>query len=971
MQTGQTTLLTTTTGDETAGSFGGNDELVFTSLSALVPGVNSSGSTSNVYAYNAITGVISLVSTTPQGTGGNGGSLSPVISAQGNAIIFSSGASNLVSGFDLATNIFAPTGPLYIFNNTEPELQQFSLSSPTYSVLQNGGAATVTIDREFGTQGTANVTVTASNGTATSGTDFTGGSQNVTFPSGATSETVTIPILSQSGFSGERTVNLSLSNNSPGVLLGAQPTAVLDIQGDTLTGGLVENDGVAISSNGDTYQYIAAQNGVLTLQVTPVANITATWTLTVKDPNGDSFIDSNTGSTDIFSNDNGATRVDLMATVGEVYTINVDSTNNAGAVYDLDVTNIVNRVQTAAGSTLQISGSTIPIQVLVGTPGIGDIGTGDAQDITISSPGFQNDTTYDAPTLGQASLLGTAAYAALQATEFLSNDGLFVDPSVPLPVTVSGLNGVAASTTSGTPVTINALSADSGAIPLTLTAVTTPAHGSATINPNNTIRYTPAPGFTGTDTFNYTADDSSGGEGTATVTVTVTQATTNNNLPTSSVNSLPATEPTSFTVSWSGTDVSGGGGIARYSIFESDNGGPFTALLSNTTQTSTTFNGVSGHTYGFYSVATDKAGKVQPTPSAAQATSTVTATQLPSSSVNPLPATESTSFTVSWSGTDIPGGGGIVSYSIFLSIDGGPFTAFITNTTQTSTTFTGQSGHTYGFYSVATDEAGKVQPTPTAEQATTTVVTAAGAPPTSTVGPLPVSTTDTSFTVSWSGSPGTGASSITSFEIFLSVDGGPFRAIETHTTATSLTFTGVAGNTYGFYSVATNNLGLVQATPAAAQATIAVLSSITPPPPPPPPPAPVIIGEKAVFTRKLNKKGKPTGKAVLTDFIFNFSAPLDQTTAAIAANYQLDSISTKKVKKKTKTILHPITGFTVSYIQATDSVDLKLIGTQAFPTGGRLTVLSGSPGEVSSASGTPLEGTTVFAISKKGTTINP
>ena len=115
----------------------------------------------------------------------------------------------------------------------------------------------------------------------------------------------------------------------------------------------------------------------------------------------------------------------------------------------------------------------------------------------------------------------------------------------------------------------------------------------------------------------------------------------------------------------------------------------------------------------------------------------------------------------------------------------------------------------------------------------------------------------------------------------------------------------------------------------------------------------MIIGERSVFTRKLNKRGKPTGKAVLTDFIINFSAPLDQTTASIAANYELDSISTKKVRKKTTTILHPITGFTVSYIQATDSVDLKLIGTQAFPTGGRLTVLSGSPGEVSGASGTP------------------
>ena len=55
----------------------------------------------------------------------------------------------------------------------------------------------------------------------------------------------------------------------------------------------------------------------------------------------------------------------------------------------------------------------------------------------------------------------------------------------------------------------------------------------------------------------------------------------------------------------------------------------------------------------------------------------------------------------------------IASYTIYDSDDGGPFTAFLTNTTLTSTTFTGQLGHTYGFYSVATDNLGDVQPTPT------------------------------------------------------------------------------------------------------------------------------------------------------------------------------------------------------------------------------------------------------------------
>src|SRR5205823_5546097 len=97
--------------------------------------------------------------------------------------------------------------------------------------------------------------------------------------------------------------------------------------------------------------------------------------------------------------------------------------------------------------------------------------------------------------------------------------------------------------------------------------------------------------------------------------------------PTSSVNPLPAVSTgTSFTVSWAGSDDAGGSGIATFSIFVSDNGGPFTPFLQNTTQTSATFTGVVGHTYGFYSVATDNVGNVQPTPTAAQANTHVGAT---------------------------------------------------------------------------------------------------------------------------------------------------------------------------------------------------------------------------------------------------------------------------------------------------------------------------------------------------------
>ena len=106
-------------------------------------------------------------------------------------------------------------------------------------------------------------------------------------------------------------------------------------------------------------------------------------------------------------------------------------------------------------------------------------------------------------------------------------------------------------------------------------------------------------------------------------------------------------------------------------------------------------------------------------------------------------------------------------------------------------------------------------------------------PPTSTVGSLPAQTTSTSFLVSASGTDPSGSngstpSGIASFAIYVSEDGGAFTAFATVTPANpAALFTGQAGHTYGFYSVATDNAGNVQPTPAAAQATVQIVAPVT------------------------------------------------------------------------------------------------------------------------------------------------
>jgi RHS repeat-associated protein len=247
----------------------------------------------------------------------------------------------------------------------------------------------------------------------------------------------------------------------------------------------------------------------------------------------------------------------------------------------------------------------------------------------------------------------------------------------------------------------------------------------------------------------------------------------------------------------------------------------------------------------------------------------------PASSVAPLRSNENaTSFTVTWSGQDDTGGSGIASFNIFASDNGGAYMLWQSDTTETSATFTGVYGHSYSFYSVATDNAGIVETSRGSPQAHTIVA----GPPTSSVNALPAVSTTTSFTVSWSGSPGEGASSIASYSIFDSEDGGPFTVFLTNTKATSATFTGQPGHSYGFYSVATDNLGLVQPTPSSAQATTKVKP--TPPTPPPPaPPPPLVTVTKVVD--KLNKKHQ------VMEVDVSFSGLVNFAEAQALASYRL------------------------------------------------------------------------------------
>jgi hypothetical protein len=97
--------------------------------------------------------------------------------------------------------------------------------------------------------------------------------------------------------------------------------------------------------------------------------------------------------------------------------------------------------------------------------------------------------------------------------------------------------------------------------------------------------------------------------------------TIDNTKPTSHVNPLPATETTTFQVSWTAFDV--GAGVQDTTLYASDNGGPFTAWQTNVMTSSALFSGIAGHSYAFYSIARDLVGNIEGGKSTAEATTKI------------------------------------------------------------------------------------------------------------------------------------------------------------------------------------------------------------------------------------------------------------------------------------------------------------------------------------------------------------
>jgi hypothetical protein len=106
----------------------------------------------------------------------------------------------------------------------------FKFAEDDYTVGEDDGVAIITVDRITGASGETSVSYQTSNGTATSGSDYTGASGTLTFKEGETRKHFEVEIKDDEISDAGETVNLALTNPTAGSSLATPSIATLTIE---------------------------------------------------------------------------------------------------------------------------------------------------------------------------------------------------------------------------------------------------------------------------------------------------------------------------------------------------------------------------------------------------------------------------------------------------------------------------------------------------------------------------------------------------------------------------------------------------------------------------------------------------------------------------------------------------------------------------------------------------------------------
>jgi hypothetical protein len=134
-----------------------------------------------------------------------------------------------------------------------------------------GDTAQLTVSRQDGQDGDIEFTVTAADGSAQGGTDYSFTTQVITIASGETQAVVEVPTAARAGKQGPRTVNLSISAVSDGATLGAVAQTSLTINDKAESGTLAFGSATSSVMEGGTVnltiQRTAGTDGAVSVRV--------------------------------------------------------------------------------------------------------------------------------------------------------------------------------------------------------------------------------------------------------------------------------------------------------------------------------------------------------------------------------------------------------------------------------------------------------------------------------------------------------------------------------------------------------------------------------------------------------------------------------------------------------------------------------------------------------------------------------
>ena len=389
----------------------------------------------------------------------------------------------------------------------------------------------------------------------------------------------------------------------------------------------------------------------------------------------------------------------------------------------------------------------------------------------------------------------TFVYRIKDSTNLTANAQVTV--TVSAPVNTAPLAGAdSASTVSPNPVTINLLTNDTDANgdTLSVTANTAPTNGTVT-RTGGSATYTPAAGFSGSDSFGYTLSDGNGG--TATGTVTLSVAPPPNVAPVAGADSASTVSPNAVTINLLANDTDANGDTLSVTANTAPTNGTVTRTGGSATYTPAA--GFSGSDSFGYTLSDGNGGT---------ATGTVTVSVAPPPNVAPVAGADSAStvspnpVTINLLANDTDANGDTLSVTANTAPANGTVTR--TGGSATYTPAAGFSGSDSFGYTLSDGNGG------TATGTVTVSVSAA---------PAPASAAANSAVLSWSipttradGSP-IAVSEIAGYEIYVLAEGTGVSSVITVTGGTTTTYTvmGLSPDTYDFSMAAKDTAGNLSA----------------------------------------------------------------------------------------------------------------------------------------------------------------